>query len=168
MLANTFCTSPTSANTGVHMRTSSSKRRELLRRLDSRRGRFAGVGTRGGVTARDELRVGGSSRDGGGGGSCIVSGDGCTIGIRSYCTRYRCKASSGSVVKSICRRVMPLTRLTDADGCLGGMIDTKLLHSPRGVLHSAFPVQAEKGLAPWVQPFFFCVVHFPFCPPPVA
>lgn len=105
MLANTVCTSPTSASTGVRIRTSSSKSRELRRRLcslDSRRGRFAGVVTTGGLVPRDELlRVVDSSKDGGGGGSCIDSGDGCTIGIRSYCTRYRCKASIGRVVKSI-------------------------------------------------------------------
>ena len=86
MLANTVCTSAISANTGVRARPSSSKNRELLRRLcslDSRRGRFVGVVTAGGLAPRDEPRVC-PSNEGGGGGSWTVNGDGCTAGMRSY------------------------------------------------------------------------------------
>lgn len=104
MLANTLCTSATSAKTGVRTRPSSSNNRELLRRLcslDSRRGRLAGVITAAGLAPRDEPRIG-SNNDGGGGGSCALSGDGCTAGIKSYWARYWCKASSGNVEKSIC------------------------------------------------------------------
>ena len=68
MLANTVCTSATSANTGVRVRPSSASNRELLRRLcslDSRRGRFAGVITAAGLVPRDEPCVS-HSKEGGG------------------------------------------------------------------------------------------------------
>ena len=68
MLANTVCTSATSANTGVRARPSSSNNRELLQRLcslDSRRGRFAGVVTADGLPPRDGPRDGLSNEGGG-------------------------------------------------------------------------------------------------------
>ena len=83
MLANTLCTSATSASTGVRARPSSSNSRELLRLLCSRRGRFAGVVTAGGLAPRDDPRIG-PSNEGGGGGSCTLNGDGYTAGMRSY------------------------------------------------------------------------------------
>ena len=115
--ANTPFTSARSPYTGggAGIRSSSTSR-ELRRRLapGSLRGRLAVVpGPPGPGLAVDVRRRAcpcggrwllGLSSDEGGPGSSALSGDGSKSGIRSKQARYRCNASTGSVVKSTCDR----------------------------------------------------------------